>query len=423
MSSSSSNEDESSTSTGEFRGKSLVLCFDGTGSKFGERPASNVLKIYQMIEPNSKTQIHYYQPGIGTYICSDNDFDFVSSRWRTMLLKLDAMIAYSFDDHILAGYKFLVRHYSQGDRIWMFGFSRGAFTARILSSMIERVGLLGSGGEELIPCAWEIYKNWENHAKIGDPECRASRLTDQFRQTFSQTIPGIYFLGLWDSINSVGLVRNRMFPHTRNIKIVQHLRHAVSVDERRSKFKQNLYHVSSNGGESSSDVVERWFPGNHGDNGGGWRTTGDNGALLADLSLRWMVKEANLLGLNFREGATEALAMRGSINSLMVRAHDMLSFDPDLGKGKYAAAKWWILELLPLPYLIDSKNNGEWSICYKPNFGRRRKIPNGAVMHWSVRWKKILDEDYRPKNIPRQVSYDIDRTDAMPDDLLDEYME
>ncbi|KAK9370275.1 hypothetical protein V1509DRAFT_617281 [Lipomyces kononenkoae] len=406
-----------------FQGKNLVLCFDGTGSKFGERPPSNVLRLYQMIERTDNTQIHYYQPGIGTYIGSDNDFDCVSSKWRTLLLHLDAIIAYSFDDHIVAGYRFLIRYYNAGDRIWMFGFSRGAFTARILASMIERVGLVGSGGEELVPCAWEIYKNWENHGQPSNPFCRASLLADRFKNTFSTSVPEIHFLGLWDSINSVGLIRNRIFPLTSRARIVKHLRHAISVDERRSKFKQNLYHGNAHAYSllqmpDTNDIVERWFPGNHGDVGGGWPIDKETNAELTDVSLRWMIHEARDLGLNFSEEAVRALALRGSVSAIMSRAHDMLSFDSEVGKSRHAWLRWWVLELLPLPYMVDMRETGVWETRYLPNLGRRREVPRDAVMHWSVKWKQVLDKRYKPKNIPSTVTYEPDDTERMPDDLL-----
>lgn len=74
---------------------------------------------------------------------------------------VDAAVAYSLDHHIMVAYKFLMDYYKCGDRVYLFGFSRGAFTARVLAGMIERVGLLTCGQEEIIPSAWEIYKTWE----------------------------------------------------------------------------------------------------------------------------------------------------------------------------------------------------------------------------------------------------------------------
>lgn len=74
---------------------------------------------------------------------------------------IDAAIAYSLDLHIMRAYKFLMTYYKCGDRVYLLGFSRGAFTARVLAAMIERVGLLTTGQEDIIPSAWEIYKSWE----------------------------------------------------------------------------------------------------------------------------------------------------------------------------------------------------------------------------------------------------------------------
>lgn len=84
---------------------------------------------------------------------------------------IDAAVAYSLDHHIMVAYKFLMTYYRCGDRVYLIGFSRGAFTARVLAAMIERIGLLTAGQEEIIPTAWEIYKSWEYE---GQPMSSAS---------------------------------------------------------------------------------------------------------------------------------------------------------------------------------------------------------------------------------------------------------
>lgn len=89
----------------------------------------------------------------GTYKFSELHVDFLNL--------VDAAIAYSLDHHIMVAYRFLMNYYKGGDRVYLIGFSRGAFTARVLAAMIERVGLLTAGQEEIIPSAWEIYRNWE----------------------------------------------------------------------------------------------------------------------------------------------------------------------------------------------------------------------------------------------------------------------
>ncbi|CUM65216.1 uncharacterized protein PRCAT00002846001 [Priceomyces carsonii] len=106
--------------------------------------------------------------------------------------------------------------------------------------MIERVGLLNNGLEEMTATAWELYSNWEY---AGQPAQQGSEisLSDQFKETFSRKDVDIHFMGLWDSVNSVGILRDRLFPFTIRSSIVEHVRHAVSIDERRGKYKQVLF--------------------------------------------------------------------------------------------------------------------------------------------------------------------------------------
>lgn len=219
--------------------KNIVMCFDGTAEKFGPDPFTNVLKFFRMLDrTDEKRQICYYQPGIGTVVEASSALSRskVFARHNNKNL-IDCAIAYTLDSHIRRAYQFLMQNYENGDNIYFVGFSRGAFTARVLSGMIERVGLLSPGLEEIIPTAWNIYKDWEY---AGQPMTSASRtLVEEFKYTFSRQYDvKITFMGLWDSVNSVGLLYDRMFPFTSNTGIIKHIRHAMSIDERRAKFKQ-----------------------------------------------------------------------------------------------------------------------------------------------------------------------------------------
>jgi uncharacterized protein (DUF2235 family) len=133
--------------------RKFVLCFDGTGNKFSGTDAdSNILKIYRMLDRTDHTQFHYYQPGIGTYVTS-NSLSHTSrlSRLKSWYMKgKDSMFGTSLADHVMGGYRFLMRYYRIGDEIYFFGFSRGAYTARFLAEMIDHIGLLSQGNEELI---------------------------------------------------------------------------------------------------------------------------------------------------------------------------------------------------------------------------------------------------------------------------------
>lgn len=233
----------SSDSPSDQLGKNIVLCFDGTDNTFGPEPFSNVLKLYRMLETSdSKVQICYYQPGIGTSLQYDAEFGW--SRylsWRRLKMTVDSMVAYTLDYHMIKAYQYLMDHYEPGDRIIMFGFSRGAFIARLLAGMIERVGLLCQGLHDMVWMAWKIYAAWEYAAQPLQPTYETT-LVEEFKKTFSRNIQlEVHFQGLFDSVNSCGLLFDRLFPYTARSGIVRHIRHAVSIDERRGKFKQQSF--------------------------------------------------------------------------------------------------------------------------------------------------------------------------------------
>jgi uncharacterized protein (DUF2235 family) len=117
-----------------------------------------------MLDRSQSHQYHYYQPGIGTYVTSHS----LGSKGRIERIKSaykkaqDAALGFSFDEHVLGGYKFLMRYYAPGDDIYFFGFSRGSYTARFLAEMLDYIGLLQPGNEELVRFAWKPLLNGSN---------------------------------------------------------------------------------------------------------------------------------------------------------------------------------------------------------------------------------------------------------------------
>ncbi|KAE8334061.1 hypothetical protein BDV39DRAFT_212059 [Aspergillus sergii] len=225
----------------------FVLCFDGTGNKFsGNESDSNVLKIFRMLDRSGGDQFHYYQPGIGTYVTSTS----LSNtgrihKIRSAYLKAkDAAIGSTLAEHVMGGYKFLMRYYRPGDDIYFFGFSRGAYVARFLAEMLDEIGLLEPGNEELLRFAWKTFAKWQQRRHNTEEKDRLSRYMEAFRETFSQPVSQIRFLGLFDTVNSVPRFENAWmqrsrFPYTARTK-AKVIRHAVSIDERRAKFRQDL---------------------------------------------------------------------------------------------------------------------------------------------------------------------------------------
>ena len=229
----------------------------------------------------------------------------------------------------------------QGDKIYMFGFSRGAFTARFLARMVHTVGLLCKGNEEMVPFAYRLFQRYRDgelddlkhsHKKSNDknptengdacsevdglldgeePEehghlygCAASEIA-AFSNTFCQKEHvvhedgtreeeniKVYFLGIWDCVNSVAVLE-RVPPHPVPVKgTACFVRHAVAVDERRVKFRPALLSRDHDVPENE-DIKEVWFPGCHGDVGGGWPA--DEGNLFdVEADMTWWQRFKNL---------------------------------------------------------------------------------------------------------------------------------
>ncbi|KAF8630983.1 hypothetical protein AX15_002693 [Amanita polypyramis BW_CC] len=206
--------------------KTLVLCFDGTGDQF-DADNSNIVQFVSMLKKDDKMkQMVYYQAGVGTYTSPAVATPFMSKVSKL----LDEMLAWNINAHVMGGYEFLMQNYVDGDRICIFGFSRGAYTARSLAGMIHKVGLLPADNFQQIPFAYKMYTRTDS---IGWDQSNA------FKKAFSVDVP-IEFVGVWDTVDSVGLIPKRL-PFTTSNTIVRTFRHAVSLDEHRSKFKANLW--------------------------------------------------------------------------------------------------------------------------------------------------------------------------------------
>ena len=183
---------------------------------------------------------------------------FVRRIFRKFEAVIDQALATSFDSHVIAGYKFLMRYYKPGDKIYVFGFSRGAFTARFLSRMISHIGLLSMGNEELVPFAYKVYQDYEqNRPSLKSDPNKQEDFMNSFKKHFCRTLPKnetmsdnesgikVHFLGLFDCVSSVGNLDVPFFKQTPPLPAVKgtakYVRHAVAIDERRVKFKAALF--------------------------------------------------------------------------------------------------------------------------------------------------------------------------------------
>ncbi|KAI0642187.1 hypothetical protein C8Q79DRAFT_1013487 [Trametes meyenii] len=210
--------------------RTLILCFDGTGNQF-DTDNSNVIKFFTLLKKDDRReQMVYYQTGIGTYTSPQ----VTSAIGRAASKTLDEMVAWNLDTHVTSGYKFLMQNYEAGDKICLFGFSRGAYTARALAGMLHKVGLLPTDNHQQVPFAYKMY------SRTDDLGWKQSTV---FKKAFSVDV-NIDFIGVWDTVCSVGIIPRRL-PFTASNTAIRTFRHALSLDERRAKFRANHYHRPS----------------------------------------------------------------------------------------------------------------------------------------------------------------------------------
>ncbi len=289
----------------------LIVFCDGTWNTPDQEDAgiaapTNVVKLRNALAPsdiNDGEQRVYYHPGVGT-----------DGGWWNRVA--GGGLGSGLDDSVVSAYNWLARNYVADAKIWLFGFSRGAYTVRSLGGMISRCGLLDVRGmdEQAI---WDNINDLFAHYRV--PEKDAKPLSATRKLPFHGVKAGskvkhsigIEFIGVWDTVGALGIPEDMAFleliddPSRHNFHdtklspIVANARHAVALDERRQSFKPTLWTDV----EERDTVQQIWFPGVHGDVGGGYSRCG-----LSDGALLWMIGEAELLGLKFRQNVTSQLS-------------------------------------------------------------------------------------------------------------------
>ncbi|KAF9554449.1 hypothetical protein CPC08DRAFT_712845 [Agrocybe pediades] len=225
-------------------GRNLVVNLDGTGNQFGDKN-TNVVELYSLLHKGEDSnQLSLYYSGIGTYARpSWTSFSYYK---QVLYHKIDLAIAWEFEKTIMGAYSWLSDNYRDGDRIFLLGFSRGAFQVRALSAMIDKVGLLYKGNNTQIPFAYELYADplsgLDQVNAVGtsdrDAEKNLMSKADRFKSAFCHKNVKVHFVGAWDTVSSIGLVRKKkLLPGTIDgMKHVCFFRHALALDERRVKF-------------------------------------------------------------------------------------------------------------------------------------------------------------------------------------------
>ncbi|KAJ7146836.1 hypothetical protein C8R44DRAFT_600241, partial [Mycena epipterygia] len=350
--------------------RNLIISIDGTSNQFGINN-TNVVELHsRILSDESVEQRKYYNCGIGTYVPYQSKTSL--KYWEQQMDNaLDLAFALNFKDIILKAYRWLSQTYKPGDKIFFFGFSRGAYQVRALAGMVETVGLIDPGNEELIP----LFVILVTHPS------EAQEIAANFKKTFSRDVK-IHFVGVWDTVSSVGVFRGKPLPLTLSARHLCIFRHALALDECRVKFLPEYIdgrdpvspgddtEAGSTVSASQTNVKEVWFAGTHSDIGGGIRKNLDLN--LSSIPLLWMENEATTAGLRLRPRTTG-----GAWNVEDLRTKD------DVHESLTGA--WRTLEYLPLTRLSF---NTAHTVTRTPHRGAGRVIVPGQRIHISVVFKK-----------------------------------
>jgi len=357
--------------------KNIVLCLDGTSNQFA-LDRTNVVKLFSLLVQDGQRQAAYYHPGVGTMPPPGA----LTKLAQKITLLLGLALGYGLKDDIRDAYAFLMQNHEPGDRVYLFGFSRGAYTARAVASLLAMYGLIGKGNEPLVPYAIRLLME-KGKGKTGADDY--FRTAEAFKATFSARECHPHFVGVWDTVSSVGWIDNQLsLPFTAENRDIAIGRHAVSIDERRAFFRTNLWRgKGGNPPVGPKNLRQVWFAGDHCDVGGG-HAEKESG--LSSVALYWMLREA--------EGA-------GLLVDPERRAHFLpLYCPPQPGAAMHESLKWY---WWPAEFVL--KRHWDWAKRRwgrRMNLGRRRTIPAQSLIHRSA-WER--GDEYRARaGIPADAS-------------------
>lgn len=390
--------------------KNIVILFDGTGNEIKAR-RTNILRLYGCLE-KSERQLVWYDPGVGSF-GGDKPLQIIGPRVREI-----AGLAAGLGLHVNAreAYRFLCEHYHHDpddpdkcDRIHLIGFSRGAYTARVLAGFLHAFGLMEPRNLNVLEHVYRDFRKVDDGADL-DAAMEQRRdgplaAINTHRRTFQPIRPQIASLGLFDTVASMfertGWVRfrTRLHAFTHENPSVRVVRHAVSIDERRVFFRPRLWApegVAMRGAaaRAGQDVSEVWFAGAHTDVGGGLP---EEKSGQAKLPLAWMIGELRQHGMLFNDDLVRKL-VRGESGGDYEPPNPQTPFDGTIARG------WRIAECVP--FLRSGQGVFGRRILGIPfPAGARRQIPATAKFHGSVRDRLEGGTGYAPPNLPADPDF------------------
>lgn len=296
--------------------KRIIACSDGTWNAPGTtdrgKPVStNVEKMFNCIcreDKDGTRQVKAYDQGVGT-------------GYSTVDHLVGGATGAGIDKNIKDIYTFLTLNYEEGDQIYLFGFSRGAYTARSVAGLIRTCGLLKPQHILLTERAYNLYRDRNSYSTP------SSDLMQAFRRNYSFEAH-VHFIGVWDTVGSLGIplsffqIRNKkryQFHDQTLSSTVRYAYHALAIDERRALFTPTLWEKSDtvkNDPSHPQQMEQRWFAGVHSNIGGGYADCG-----LSDLALQWLIDKAGDTGLCYDTEQLKAIQpncngeLRNSYNS------------------------------------------------------------------------------------------------------------
>ncbi|WP_281966802.1 DUF2235 domain-containing protein [Roseovarius nanhaiticus] len=314
--------------------KRLAIFLDGTWNEPGDN--TNVWRLRSLCSPvacDGTAQFHYYDPGPSGF--------------------KGGTFGVGVSDNVVQAYEWLIDHYADGDDIFIFGFSRGAFTARSLAGFITKYGLLRPGAPLSVRQMFDRYQTankktiWKLNAEVDAGKCDDHEDLERWMVKYARCV-NIKMVGVWDTVGALGIPRlsipgisrSTFGWHHTGLRIpIEHGFHALAIDEHRPPFKPTLWTVRKGIKADSrplESVEQRWFVGAHGNVGGGYISD-----LLGQPPLRWMAKKAQALGLELRydvliDGdACEAKVadsykafLRGAYSMFFDRHHRVIGAEP-----------------------------------------------------------------------------------------------